>query len=400
MTHLPEKWVPVFVSEDGRCEEENTMDVDLRYISEEKSRHGRWVVYARWQGKRIRLKHPASAPEFIDEYREALKLLGLLSGDPAKPRALPDTAGEKRQVYAPKTLGWLVLRYFNESPAYKTMTKIGQGRRRRILESVVESYGHKPMIIPTDKIAAGLAKRADSPGAANDWLKSMKALYTWALSIRLIKESPAIGVSKLKTETDGFYTWTLEDIGVYFGKHPVGSMGYMACILLLFTGLRRSDAVKLGRQHVRADVIRFRTSKTGAELVARVSWPLRNAIDAMETADELPILLNGYGKPFASGAAFGNWFKDRCTEAGIPHCTAHGLRKAGATIAAEMGSSEVELDAMYGWSNNRQSGTYTRAARNLVLATSGFNRIADALVEHGLLQAPPAERKASKIVAP
>lgn len=376
------------------------MDVDLRYISEEKTRHGRLVVYARWKGKRIRLKHPARAPEFIDEYRDALKLLGLLPSDPGKLRASPDTTSQKRQVYAPKTLGWLVLRYFNESPAFKTMTKIGQGRRRRILESIVESHGHKPMVIPTDKIAAGLAKRADNPGAANDWLKSMKALYTWALSIRLIKESPAAGVSKLKTESDGFYTWTFEDIGAYFGKHPVGSMGYLACILLLFTGLRRSDAVKLGRQHVRADVIRFKTSKTGAELIARVPWPLRSAIEAMAASGELPILLNGYGKGFASGAAFGNWFKDRCTEAGIPHCTAHGLRKAGATIAAEMGSSEVELDAMYGWSNTRQSGTYTRAARNLVLATSGFNRIADALVEHGLLQTPPAERTASKIVAP
>lgn len=384
----------------GAMTHHDSMDVDLRYISEEKNRHGRMVVYARWKGKRIRLKHPASSPEFIDEYREALKLLGLLPADPGKGRALPDTTSQKRQVYAPKTLGWLVLRYFNESPAYKTMTKIGQGRRRRILESVVESHGHKPMIIPTDKIAAGIAKRADNPGAANDWLKSMKALYTWALSIRLIKENPAAGVSKLKTESDGFYTWTLEDIGAYFGKHPLGSMGYLACILLLFTGLRRSDAVKLGRQHVRADVIRFKTSKTGAELVARVPWPLRNAIEAMEPSGELPILLNGYGKPFASGAAFGNWFKDRCTEASIPHCTAHGLRKAGATIAAEMGSSEVELDAMYGWSNNRQSGTYTRAARNLVLATSGFNRIADALVEHGLLKTPPSEHKATKIVAP
>lgn len=384
----------------GAMTHHENMDVDLRYISEETNRHGRRVVYARWKGKRIRLKHPASATEFIEEYREALKLLGLLPADPNKPHALADRPDEKRQVYGPKTLGWLVLRYFNESPAYKTMTKIGQGRRRRILESVVESHGHKPMVIPTDKIAAGLAKRAENPGAANDWLKSMKALYTWALSIRLIKESPAAGVSKLKTESEGFYTWSIEDIGAYFAKHPIGSMGYLACILLLFTGLRRSDAVKLGRQHVRGDVIRFKTSKTGAELVARVPWPLRNAIDAMAASGELPILLNGYGKPFASGAAFGNWFKDRCTEAGIPHCTAHGLRKAGATIAAEMGSSEVELDAMYGWSNNRQSGTYTRAARNLVLATSGFNRIADALVEHSLLQAPPAERKASKIVAP
>ena len=65
-----------------------------------------------------------------------------------------------------------------------------------------------------------------------------------------------------------------------------------------------------------------------------------------------------------------------------------------------MGASEVELDAMYGWSNPRQSGTYTRAARNLILATTGFGRIADALVGQGLLAPPDEEQNMAKSVAP
>lgn len=376
------------------------MEIDLRYISEETTRHGRRVIYARWKGKRIRLKHPASSPEFIEEYRAALETLGAIRGERGSPDKTTAAESIRRQVYAPQTFGWLVLRYFNECAAYKTMTEIGQARRRRILESVAENHGDRPMVIPREKIAAGVAKRAGTPGSANDWLKSMKALYTWAALVGIIKESPAAGVAKIKSETDGFHTWSIEEIAAYLTRHPIGTTGYLACILLLFTGLRRSDAVRIGRQHLRSGTIRFRTSKTGAELTARIPSPLADAIEAMPETGELPILLNGYGKMFASGAAFGNWFKDRCTEADIPHCTAHGLRKAGATIAAEGGASEVELDAMYGWSNNRQSGTYTKAARNMILATTGFNRIAEALIDHGILPPTSAEQTTIKSVAP
>jgi integrase len=50
-----------------------------------------------------------------------------------------------------------------------------------------------------------------------------------------------------------------------------------------------------------------------------------------------------YGRAFTV-AGFGNRFRDRCHEAGLPHCTAHGLRKAGATIAAENGAIDRQLD--------------------------------------------------------
>jgi len=44
--------------------------------------------------------------------------------------------------------------------------------------------------------------------------------------------------------------------------------------------------------------------------------------------------------------AFGGWFRVRCDEAGLPHCSAHGLCKASATIA---GATAPELMAIYDW---------------------------------------------------
>ena len=60
---------------------------------------------------------------------------------------------------------------------------------------------------------------------------------------------------------------------------------------------------------------------------------LAKIIEASPTGD-LTFLMTAWGKPFTANG-FGGWFRDRCNEAGLPQCSAHGLRKAGAAIMAE-----------------------------------------------------------------
>jgi len=57
-------------------------------------------------------------------------------------------------------------------------------------------------------------------------------------------------------------------------------------------------------------------------------------------------------------------------EAGLEHCSAHGLRKAGASMAAENGATEEQLRAIFNWSTAKQSATYTRRARRRVLTAN------------------------------
>jgi len=42
---------------------------------------------------------------------------------------------------------------------------------------------------------------------------------------------------------------------------------------------------------------------------------------------------------------FGGKFRDWCNQAGLPHCSAHGLRKATAARLAERGASPHEIMA-------------------------------------------------------
>jgi hypothetical protein len=52
----------------------------------------------------------------------------------------------------------------------------------------------------------------------------------------------------------------------------------------------------------------------------------------------------------------------------LPHCSAHGLRKAGATIAAENGATDRQLMALFDWETASQANTYTAAANRKRLA--------------------------------
>ena len=101
---------------------------------------------------------------------------------------------------------------------------------------------------------------------------------------------------------------------------------------------------------------------------------LRVALDAMRT-ENLTYLTTEYGRAF-SAAGFGNWFRDRCNEAGLPNGYAsHGLRKAAATRLAEAGCTDHEIMAWGGWETLKEVQRYTRAANRKRLAQSGREKL-------------------------
>ena len=157
-------------------------------------------------------------------------------------------------------------------------------------------------------------------------------------------------------------------------RHPIGTKARLALALLLFTGVRRGDVVGLGRQHVKDGWLRFVPRKTRYKR-NRVSEkpiiPHLAAIIAQVPTGDLTFLVTEYGRPFTA-AGFGAWFRKRCDEAGLPKCTAHGLRKAGATMAAENGATERQLMAMYDWTSPHEATRYTEAASRKRLAGDGM----------------------------
>jgi len=83
-------------------------------------------------------------------------------------------------------------------------------------------------------------------------------LCRFAVDRQMLKEDPARDVKPVRFKSDGFKTWSEDDIAKFEEAHAVGTRARLALALLLYTGVRRSDVVKLGPQNVRGNVIYLR----------------------------------------------------------------------------------------------------------------------------------------------
>jgi integrase len=185
---------------------------------------------------------------------------------------------------------------------------------------------------------------------------------------------PARDIAPIKRKAAGFHTWTEDEIAQFEAHYPIGSRARLALALLLYTAQRRSDVVKMGRQHIRNGVAHVRQQKTGAMLAIPVHPALQAVLDATPS-EHLTFLTTAYGKPFTA-AGFSFWFRARCDAAGLPkHCAAHGLRKAACRRLAEAGCSANVIASISGHTTLHEVSRYTRAADQERMARQGMAAI-------------------------
>jgi integrase len=334
----------------------------LPHLQHERTRHGLFKWYVRKErGKRIRIKGEYGSPQFMADYHAAIAGADLPSAKPDKKRA---SVG---------TLKWLVDQW-HASADWAQSSPATRRQRENILLHVLAKSGNVSFKAITKKhIMEARDRRAKTPFAANNFLKTMRALFRWAVEMEHLEVDPTLTVKRLSVKTDGFKVWTPEEVARYRKRWPLGTRERLAMEILLNTGLRRSDAVRLGRQHVKDGVIEMKADKTNTELFIPVMPELQAAIDAGPCGD-LTFVVTASGAPFVK-ESFGTWFKNACKAAKVEG-TAHGLRKLLATQVADSGGSEKELQAFFGWRTGSQSQTYTRAANNRSLAQRAAQRLA------------------------
>jgi integrase len=200
------------------------------------------------------------------------------------------------------------------------------------------------------------------------------ALFNFAVDRQFLQSNPAKGIAKLKTPSVGFHTWTEDEAKMFEGRWPLGTRERLAFDLLIYTGVRRSDVVRLGRQHTKGGEITITTEKSrnsGRPVAVTITIlpPLARSIAAGKTGD-MAYLVTAKGTPFGK-ESFGTWFKKACVEAKVPG-SSHGLRKLAAVRMAENGATEAELNAVFGWAEGSdESATYIRKANRAKLARAG-----------------------------
>lgn len=351
-----------------------------QYVYRETSRHGTAAFYfRRGKGPRIRLPDYGT-PGFEDAYQVARS----------------DTAPAfERKGAATGTLAWLIERY-RVSGAYLDLSAATRRQRDNIFKGIVAKAGHVPArAVTAGNVRKGLADRRATPAQARHYLDALRGLFRWAIAEDHATIDPTSGVEPPKrAETDGHLPWTAEDVTAYEKRWPAGTHERVWMHVLLYTGFRRGDAVRIGRQHVRDGIATIKTEKTGTEVTIRLPADLLETVEHGPIGD-LAFIVGKKGEPLTK-ESFGNLFRVACSAAGLVDKSAHGLRKTAATRFAEAGASEAELDALFGWTGRKMSAVYTKRAERKRLALAAADRIANRNPAPSSSDAPHLEKPAMK----
>lgn len=330
-------------------------------------RHGKERARFRLKGMDCYLPHPAT-PEYAEAYKLATQ--GIV---PRKMRLVP------------KSIGELFQRFY----ASARFNKGGEAWRRTV-RVTLEEFRNEAKDVPvadfTDyHIETILVRRLEKrtvdgrnfggPAAATRLHEQLVRLFDFAQNkLRWIDRNPAREAdSPVNHKTDGYHSWTDGEIAQFQARHPLGSRARLALELALWMGIRRADIAKLRWDQVTGGRGALKAGKTGKGVNLRIAPDLQAALDALPIG-EGPLLVTSQGKGFTA-AGLGNWFRDRCNEAGLPQCSMHGLRKALARRAADMGATQAQLKAVGQWSNDEEVAVYIAAANQQRLADEAIDRV-------------------------
>jgi integrase len=330
-------------------------------------RHGKPRFYFRRPGyKSVPLPGLPWSTDFMAAYEQAA------AGQPLM-------IGAKR--VKPGTIRALAVSYFS-SIAFNSMKASSQRVRRRIIDRFCEQLdqdGQKcgdknAATMKREHVVKLMAERAAKPESANGLRKALRAMMQHAIDTGIRSDDPTRDVKKIKPRwKGGHHSWEEEEIEQFEARHPIGTTARLALALLLYSGQRKSDVVRMGPQHIRNGGLRVRQDKTDAELVIPLH-PTLASIIAASPSGHLAFLTTQFGRPF-SVAGFGNWFREQCDMANLHHCSAHGLRKAAARRLAEAGCSEHEIAAITGHASLSEVRRYTKAVNQKRLAEAAMAKV-------------------------
>jgi integrase len=287
----------------------------------------------------------------------------------------PPTIGASRTE--PGSVNAAVASYFG-SAVFANLAPSTRRQRRYLLERFRAEHGTKRVaLLQRDHIDRMVAAKAATPATAKIFLQALHVLMAHCIAAGLRSDDPTTGVKSARIRSAGIYTWSEDDIAAFEKRHPVTSRARLALALLLFTGQRRSDVVKMGRQHVRDGVLHVTQQKTGATLAIPLHAELVAVIEATPNA-HLTYLVARDGSPFTPGG-FGNLFRAWCDQAGLPkQCSAHGLRKAACRRLAEAGCSASEIMSISGHTTLREAQRYCAAADQWRMARAAMASVTTA----------------------
>lgn len=274
-----------------------------------------------------------------------------------------------------------VIEALYRSVQWKEMRPSSRATFRGILERFRKDNGHRQIsTITTERIDRKMASMKDTPSAANNLRKALSILFRRAIKLGLIDHNPATFADSFRQRGEGFHTWSESEIAKFERRWPYGTRERAAMAIMLHTALRKSDAVRVGDANRIGDELHLLHSKNDSATIIPINADLQAAIAPFE--GQGIYLQTSFGKPFTVNG-FGNWFREACNAAGLPHCTAHGLRKAMARRLAESGATNLQGRSVTGHATDKEFEHYAKKANRRDMASAALANVADRFAKKG-----------------
>ena len=329
-----------------------------------KDRHGKRRWRYRKGGFSAELGTAYGSDEFVERYQAAC--------DGYKTRGL---SGAGKSI--PGSLAALIASYYR-SPSFLGLSDNTKRTYRGIIEPLRLKHGAKKVShLQRRHVIALISEKAETPSAANNFKKRLRQLMDHAIDLQWLNDNPVSNIKSYRISSQGFHTWDEGEIEQFLNVHKFGSLAHQAVTLMLYTGAARVDAVALGLGNIKNGRIEYRRQKTKTRNGSLVSIPIHAKL--AEVINECPpntftFLETTHGKS-RSPNGLGNLMRRWCSEAGLPHCSAHGLRKACARRLAEAGATANEIASVTGHKTLSEVQRYTDQADRADMADSAMGKL-------------------------
>lgn len=336
-----------------------------KFVSEFRDRHGNIRVRFRRTGyASYYFKARFPSEEWWKEYNACLEGKAAPKVEPGRDRVIPGSIND------------LVSRYYGSADWQRP-----NAETRSKMQSIIDRFraGDLGNVPARDfgypHASAVLAAMANRPHAANRLRKLMRRVFDEGLRLGMVEKNPWALTRPFPEKGTGFHQWNDTEIAQFRSHWPIGTKQRLAMELMLCWAQRGGDVRELGPQHIQAGEIVFTQSKTRRPMRLEILPTLRVVIDATPSG-HLNFIVTAFGKPFTR-RGFGQWFARACDAAGLNHCRAHGLRKAGARLMAEAGATDREIMAVTGHQSHAEVSRYTKAAEQGQLASNALHKVAN-----------------------
>jgi integrase len=281
----------------------------------------------------------------------------------------------------PRSLDDIYTRY-KKSPRWKKKGARTQYKQGQVLERFLDRigpnkrrYGERPVSRVTvawlDNI---LGEMWETPAAANELRKCLRGLMETAIKAGWREDNPVNHTDRYQ-EGEGHHTWTDDEIQQYRDHHPLGTMARLTMELALNTAARRGNVCQIERDHIENGHIYVDHLKDNNAAWVLMLPMTRAAIEALPAAPIKHLVITEFGRPFTP-AGLGNKFRDWSNQAGLKHCSLHGLRKARSRLLAESGATDAQGQAITGHKKDETFREYRAAANRSKLADTAMSNLA------------------------